>query len=74
MTDKLLPCQFCGAAPEKDGYGYYHLGNESRVIHCVNPLCPDRPAVTQFQDEYGEWSLEDAWNCAARAPKANAPR
>ena len=55
-------CPFCGAQPEHDGYGYYHLGTESQEIRCTNAACRVRPSVRQCQNEYGEWSLEEAWN------------
>ncbi|WP_143393979.1 Lar family restriction alleviation protein [Fimbriiglobus ruber] len=59
---ELLPCPFCGVGPEKDGYGYYHEGDESLFIKCVNPGCRVRPAIIQEQSEYGEWQIDDAWN------------
>lgn len=58
----LRGCPFCGVIPERNGYGFYHTGNESREIRCENTLCHVKPGVTQNQSEYGEWSLEDAWN------------
>lgn len=65
IKDALLPCPFCGVAPERDGYGHYHLGDESQEIHCVNLRCRVSPRVSQSQGEYGDWSLEDAWNTRA---------
>ena len=64
----LRPCPWCGVAPERDGYGYYHLGTDSQEIHCTNDECRIKPSVLQHQHEYGEWSLEDAWNRCTPPP------
>ena len=62
MSDKLLPCPFCGAPAEKNGFGYYHLMTESFEIGCVNLSCRVRPVIRQDQAEYDEWNIDDEWN------------
>jgi hypothetical protein len=58
----LRPCPWCGVSPEKNRYGYYHLGEESTSIECRNPTCVVRPSLNQDQRHYGEWDIFEAWN------------
>jgi Restriction alleviation protein Lar len=64
-TIPLKPCPFCGGMPEKDGYGFYHKGDESLFIRCRNRGCRVNPSVTQDQSEYGKWDIDEDWNTRA---------
>jgi restriction alleviation protein Lar len=56
-----LSCPFCGAQPEQEAFGYYHMGTESREIRCKNPICKVRPYIILDQEE-DQFDLVEAWN------------
>ena len=62
MSEKLLPCPFCGAEPVENAFGYYHEGTESREIRCENAACPVKPYVICDQDDEIEFDMVAAWN------------
>lgn len=62
MTDRLLPCPFCGVVPEVEPW---HGGAPTKVlIHCDGDDCDVQPSVT------GETGKEAAirWNVRTQAP------
>lgn len=59
--DKMKGCPWCGVEPTYEAYGYYHLGQETREIRCVNVLCKVKPYIIWDQGDE-PIDLVETWN------------
>ncbi len=64
---QLLPCPFCGGAPERFNDGGHGLGNTVIDIRCMNLDCPVR-CGTDYGDE---WEMVKKWNTRAKPKKGS---
>lgn len=66
MTEKLLPCPFCGEDPKKD----YATLSEVWTIHCNHEDCDVGCEVS----DRNEYAVIEVWNTRAPQPPACAPQ
>jgi len=57
----LKTCPFCNSEVELEGFGYYHLGDETHQIACKNIQCKIRPIIIRDQHE-DYFDIEEEWN------------
>lgn len=72
MSEKLLPCPFCGADAEVqvEHEGFQIVGCSNRKNPASSLLCPN-PSIVAYKDDRGEWDYK-WWNRRTSTPPTYA--